>query len=88
VINLIKTPKRADIKVEYAIDNDVLIATINNTVETFDFAGLTEGRAEEIITDTLHINPIISAEKIGEIVNITVMQFYGEDEKELFEGVQ
>lgn len=89
MINLIYTPQQSDIhKTEYVINNDTLTVKINDLEETFDFTGLAEGRAEEIITETLPINPIISAEKTGETVNIKVIRFYNADEKELFEGVQ
>lgn len=88
MINLIKTPQRADIKAEYIINNDILMVQINDTIETFDFTGLEEGIAEEIIAEVLPINPIISAEKIGDTINIKVIRFYGEDEKHLFEVVE
>lgn len=86
MINLIETPQRADIKAEYEINDDVLTVSIGESVEIFDFTGLAEGIAEEIITEVLPINPIISAEKIGETVNITVIRFYNFGEKELFEN--
>ena len=86
MINLIKTPQRADIKAIYTIDNDILTVVIGETEETFDFTGLEEGTAEEIITEVLPINPIISAEKIGDTVNIKVIRFYTFEEKELFEN--
>ena len=86
MIDLIETPQRADIKAEYTVNNDVLTVMIGDIKETFDFAELEEGIAEEIIAETLPVNPIISAEKIGETLNIKVIRFYGEDEKELFEN--
>lgn len=85
MISLIETPQRADIKAEYAINDDVLTVIIDNKTEIFDFTGLEEGIAEEIIAEILSLNPIISAEKIGDIVNIKVIRFYNTDEKELFE---
>ena len=86
MINLIYTPQRADIKVEYVINDDVLTVIIDNVTEIFDFTGFEEGIAEEIIAETLPINPIISAEKIGDTVNIKVIRFYTFEEKELFEN--
>lgn len=86
MINLIYTPQRADVKAEYIINNDILTVKMNDKIEIFDFTGLEEGIAEEIITDTLPINPIVSVEKVGNIFNITVIRFYGEDEKEVFEN--
>jgi len=87
MINLIEAPLRADTKAEYIINNDILSVKINEVSETFDFTGLAEGIAIEIIAEVLPINPIINAEKIGETVNVKVIRFYSVDEKELFEEV-
>ena len=86
MINLIETPQRADSKAEYTINGDILTVKINNIEETFDFTGFEEGTAEEIIAEVLPINPIVSAEKVGDVINITVIRFYGEGEKEVFEN--
>ena len=86
MINLIETPQRADIKAEYIINNDILTVKINDKMETFDFTGLNEGIAKEIIVEVLPFNPILSAEKIGDTINVKVIRFYGADEKELFEN--
>ena len=86
MINLIYTPQRADIKAEYIINNDVLTVKINDKTEAFDFTGLDEGIAEEIVAEVLPINPIVSAEKVGNVINITVIRFYSKEEKHLFEG--
>lgn len=87
MINLTYTPQRADFKAEYIINNDILTVKIGDKEENFDFTGLEEGVAEEIIAEELPINPVISAEKIGDIVNIVAIRFYGKDEKHLFEVV-
>lgn len=87
MINLIETPQRADIKAEYNVNGDVLTVKVGEIEEIFDFTGLEEGRAEEIIVEELPINPIVSAEKTGNVVNVTVIRFYGEDEKHLFEVI-
>lgn len=85
MINLSYTPQRADLKAEYTVNGDVLTIKIGEIEEIFDFTGLEEGIAEEIIAENLPINPIVSVEKIGDIVNVTVIRFYGADEKEVFE---
>lgn len=87
MINLIETPQRADIKAEYNVNEDVLTVKIGDVEEIFDFTGLEEGVAEEIIVEELSINPIVRAEKIGDVINVTVIRFYGEDEKYLFEVI-
>ena len=86
MINLIETPQRADLKAEYTVNNDTLTVTINNVTEVFYFTGLDEGIAEEIIAEELPINPILSAEKIDDTVNIKVIRFYTFEEKEMFEN--
>lgn len=86
MINLLYSSQRADFKAEYIVNDDVLTVTIDDKTETFDFTGFEEGIAEEIIADVLPVNPIISAEKIGDTINISVIRFYGEDEKEVFEN--
>ena len=87
MINLIEIPQRSDSKVNYTVNNDVLTVTVDNISETFDFTGLEEGIAEEIIAEELPINPVVSAEKIGETINIEVIRFYSTDEKHLFEVI-
>ena len=89
MINLIETPQRADASVHYKISEDVLTVTINKdiytTTEVFDFTGLQEGKAEEVIAEVLPVNPIVNVEKIGDVINITVIRFYSFEEKGLFE---
>lgn len=85
IINLIKTPQRADIVATYEVNGDVLIVMIEGLVEMFDFAGFPNGQAKEIIVDILPINPIISASKANGVLNITVIKFYSEEEKPLYE---
>ena len=88
MIHLIETPQRADIKVSYEVNDDVLIVTVDNVSETFDFTGLEEGVAEEIIAEGLPVNPIISAEKTGDTINIEVVRFYSAGEKHLYEVIK
>ena len=85
MISLIETPQRADIKAEYITENNILTVKISEKTEIFDFTELEEGIAEEIIVEILPINPIVAIEKVGTTVNVTVIRFYGENEKELFE---
>lgn len=86
MINLIKTPQRADFKISYETDKDKLIIKIDNTEEIFDFTGLPEGRAESIEPEVLPINPIISAEKTGDTITVLLIQFYGGEEAHLYEN--
>ena len=85
MLNLNLTPQRSDIKINYTIDNDILTVSINGLEEIFDFTDLPDGIAEEIIAETLPVNPIISVEKNGDDINITAIKFYGLDEKHMYE---
>lgn len=86
MITLIKTPQRADFKADYQVDNDILTIRIGETEEIFDFTGLEEGVAKEIIVENLPAHPIESAKKENGIITIVVRRFYDKDEKELFEN--
>ena len=85
MIKLIKTPQRADIKALYEIKGDVLTVTMGEAKEVFDFTGFPEGKAESITPEILIINPIIGAEKVGDTVTVTVIEFYGETERASYE---
>lgn len=85
MIKIIETPQRADMKIKYVVDGDILNVTIDGVTEEFDFTGLPEGRMTEVEPEILTINPIVTAEKIGDEITITLIRFYGEDEKEVFE---
>lgn len=86
MINLTYSPQRADFKIGYITNSDILTIKINDVEEAFDFTNLEEGVAEEIIAEYLPVNPIVSAEKTGDTIDIKVIRFYGEDEKEVFEN--
>lgn len=86
MISLIYTPQRADFKAEYIVEDDTLTVKIGEAEETFDFTGLEEGVAEEIIVEELPVNPIITVKKTGKEINIKVIEFYTFEEKEEFEN--
>ena len=85
MIRVIETPQRADMKINYVVDGDILNVTIDGVTEEFDFTGLPEGRMTEIEPDELKVNPIVEAEKIGDEITIKLIRFYGKDEREVFE---
>ena len=85
MIKIIETPQRADIIISSQIENDILTITIDEVSEVFDFTEMPEGKAESITPEILTINPILSAEKIGEEITIELIRFYSFEEKELFE---
>lgn len=81
------TPQRSDFYTStYQLENDVLTISLNDVVETFDFSEFPDGVADEIIPDLLPINPIVSVERVDGVLNITVIQFYGESEKSVYES--
>lgn len=85
MINLTYTPQRADIKATYMVKGDFLTTTINDVEEIFDFTNIADGILEEIVIESLPVNPILTVERVDDNVNITVIRFYGEDEKNIFE---
>lgn len=86
MIDLIKTPQRSDYKVEFSTVEDILTVTINDDIsEVFDFTGLPDGIAEDIIIENLPVNPILNVKKEDGKVVVEVLRFYSTEEKELFE---
>lgn len=86
MIKITELPQQNDIlKTSYETNGDVLRITLDGATEEFDFTGLPEGIADSIESEVLKINPIISAEKVGDEIIISLIRFYGEEEKEVFE---
>lgn len=88
MIKIKETPQYAHFKYSYKIKGDVLTLTMNKEIEVIDLTDLEEGQAESIEMEVLSINPIISIEKTGEVIEITLIRFYDESEKEEFENGQ
>lgn len=85
MIKIKESPQRADMKISYAISNDILTITLDGVSEVFDFTGMPEGKLDSVEVESLKLNPIISAEKIGEEITVEVLRFYGIDEKHIYE---
>lgn len=85
MIKIKESPQRADMKISYAISNDILTITLDGVSEVFDFTGMPEGKLDSVEVESLKLNPIISAEKIGEEIIVEVLRFYGADEKHIYE---
>ena len=86
MINIIETPQYAPFKYIYEIKGDVLTLTMNDETEVFDLTELEDGKAESIELEVLPINPVVSIEKTGEVIEVTLIRFYDEAEKRLFEN--
>ena len=59
---------------------------MNEKTEVLDLTDLPEGQADSIELEVLPINPVVSIEKTGETIEVTLIRFYDSDEKELFEN--
>jgi hypothetical protein len=86
MIKIIETPQYSSFKYTYEIRDDVLTLTMNEETEILDLTDLPEGQAESIELEVLPINPVVTIEKTGEIIEVTLIRFYDSDEKELFEN--
>ena len=85
MIKITETPQYASFKYTYEIKGDVLTLTMDKETEVFDLTELEDGQAESIELEVLPINPVVSIEKTGEIIEVTLIRFYDDDEKEVFE---
>ena len=86
MIKIIETPQFAPFKYTYEIKGDVLTLTMNEETEVLELTELEDGKAESIELEVLPINPVVSIEKTGEVIEVTLIRFYDDDEKELFEN--
>lgn len=86
MIKIIETPQRSSYKYTYEIEDDILTLTMNEETEVLDLTELEEGQAESIELEVLPINPVVSIQKTGEVIEVTLIRFYDSDEKELFEN--
>ena len=86
MIKTIETPQYAPFQYSYEIKGDVLTLTMNEETEVLDLTDLEDGKAESIELEVLPINPIVSIEKTGEIIEVTLIRFYDDDEKDVFEN--
>lgn len=86
IIKIIESPQRNDKHVvKWKVKDDVLTITINEQTEVFDFTGLPDGVLDKIDIETLPINPIVSAKRVNGELEVTLLRFYNQDEKHLFE---
>ena len=86
MIKIIETPQYSSFKYTYEIRDDVLTLTMNEETEILDLTDLPEGQAESIELEVLPINPVVTIEKTGEIIEVTLIRFYDSDEKDVFEN--
>ena len=86
MIKIIESPQRSDKnKISWEVDGDILTVNLNFKEEVFDFTGLPEGVAEDIEIENLSMNPLSNVQKVGDEISVTILRFYNESEKEVFE---
>ena len=86
MIKIIETPQYSSFKYTYEIKGDVLTLNMNKETEVIDLTDLPDGQAESIELEVLPTNPVVSIEKAGEVIEITLIRFYDSDEKDVFEN--
>lgn len=64
-----------DFTVSYSAEGDILTAEVDGVVDTFDFTGMPDGRAESIESATLPINPVLGAEKVNGVLTVTLAHY-------------
>ena len=86
MIKILETPQYSSFKYTYEVDGDVLTLTMNEETEVLDLTDLEDGKAESVELEVLPTNPVVSIEKTGEVIEVTLIRFYGDDEKDVFEN--
>ena len=85
MIRIIESPQYSSFKYTYEIKGDILTLTMNKETEVLYLTELEDGQAESIKLEVLPINPVISIEKAGDVIEVKLIRFYDDDEKEVFE---
>jgi hypothetical protein len=75
---------KEDQQITYEFGNDVIIATIGDVTDIFDFSGLPDGIVDRIsdIETTLPVNPIQRVERIDGVLYVTLLKWLPEDTPE------
>ena len=76
-------------KIWYEVEHQKIIATINDTSDTFDFTGIPNGKLQlydsdgkNMIETTLEEAPILGAEKINGVLTVEILFSIDIDEKD------
>jgi len=70
------TPQRSDVPLSYEFSGETITATQDETTDSFDFAGLPDGR-EAIIDGSLDPCPVLSAERVSGELIVTLRTHHG-----------
>ena len=68
-------------QIRYTFDNDVIVVEIDGQTDVFDFSEMPDGMATNIET-TLPINPILSARRVGGVLEVVLLNWIGPDAPE------
>lgn len=62
-------------KIFYTFEKDKVIAELDGKVDTFDFSGMPDGKADSIESDILGFSPVISAERVDNTLHLVLLNF-------------
>lgn len=62
-------------KIFYTFEEDKVIAELDGKVDTFDFSGMPDGKADSIESDILGFSPVISAERVDNTLHLVLLNF-------------
>lgn len=68
-------------RIHYTFGYDVITAEIDGQTDVFDFSQMPDGEAVNIET-TLPINPILSARRVGGVLEVVLLNWIGPDATE------
>ena len=78
-MKILLSPQYHDQKITYSFENETIQVTFGEIVETFDFEGLPDGKAEKITPEALPFNPIIEAERVEGVLHIKLLNYVDDD---------
>lgn len=81
-MRIMKSPQRADEKINYSIENEVITVAFQEQVEVYDFSTMPNGIAEEIKSEVFSFNPILSAKREDGVLSVELLNFIGADATE------
>ena len=69
-------PQRTNLDVTYVFDGERITATLGGVSDTFDFSGLPDGEAADIIS-VLDPCPVLSARRVNGELRVTLLRAIG-----------
>ena len=84
-MRIMKSPQiRFDgVRFTFVFEGETVSATLGSESDIFDFSGFPDGRIDSSMVETiLAHNPIISAERVGGVLSVELINFIPEDAPE------